>query len=408
MIEDSHYGIVIHRQFTPLYCDDIYAKTYGFEKAEDILELHSLLELIDPQDRKEALRAYKNVMELKEKPRVRSFLNRDKHGNQILILTVEHLVEWNNQTAMQITIVDLTPTLRARDILEEREQRYRQLVNGSIQGVLVHRNYKPLFCNQAYAEIFGYHSEAEILELTSVKTQITQITQTEITKNINIQAFHKSNIQSQKKNGQRIWLQIIATDILWDEENATQVTVMDITEQHLLNIQLQHKANYDELTQLLNRRELSNQFEQLLNLSNIEDTELFCLIMDLDDFKAINDTWGHHVGDKVITDFAHICQQILPKESIIGRWGGEEFVAVLPNISLVKAKQYSESIRQKVTESIIANEQNKPIRYTASFGLTQKIAADENINSLLMRADLAMYQAKHYGKNQLYIATGAN
>ena len=401
MIEDSHYGIVIHRQFTPLYCDDVYAKTYGFDTAEDILELKSLLQLIDPQDRKEAQRAYKEVMALKEKPRVRSFLNRDKHGHQMLILTVEHLVQWQGQTAMQITIVDLSSTLKAREILEEREQRYRQLVNGSIQGVLVHSQYKPLFCNHAYAEIFGFNTDNEVLALDSIEKHITH---PQVTKDSLEKGFHKSKIQSQKKDGQTIWLQIIETEISWDEKNATQVAVMDITEQHLLHLQLQHQADYDELTQLLNRRAFSRKFDDALITSINGKNELFCLIMDLDDFKAINDTWGHHIGDKVIIQFANICRNVLPKGTIVGRWGGEEFVAVLANMTLEKASRLSETIRHQVEETNVFNEDNKPVRFTASFGLTQITDKDKTINSLLIRADLAMYQAKHFGKNQLYIA----
>lgn len=85
------------------------------------------------------------------KPGVRSYKNIDNAGNELIVLTVDHIVEWQGEPAMQITIIDLSSQIETQRQLKASEERYRELIDGSIQGIVVHRDLTPLFCNRAYA-----------------------------------------------------------------------------------------------------------------------------------------------------------------------------------------------------------------------------------------------------------------
>ena len=124
----------------------------------------------------------------------------------------------------------------------------------------------------------------------------------------------------------------------------------------------------------------------------------FVLIMiDIDDFKKVNDLYGHRVGDEVLRSVANILQHELRGDDLVARYGGEEFVILLPNTSLREANPVADRLRKKVQETTVNSSQN-PVKVTISLGLAQSRPSDIP-DDLVKRADKALYLAKDLGKN---------
>lgn len=175
-----------------------------------------------------------------------------------------------------------------------------------------------------------------------------------------------------------------------------------------LQAHLDGQANRDPLTGALNRRAFSLIAEKVVAQSRRNDTPLSVLMMDLDKFKQINDRLGHNVGDALLCRFVATSGQVLRDEDVFCRFGGEEFVALLPNTSAGLALVAAERLRTTfATETASAAGENDipHINVTVSIGIAE-LGHDENIESLLHRADAALYQAKDKGRNCCKVAEG--
>lgn len=172
----------------------------------------------------------------------------------------------------------------------------------------------------------------------------------------------------------------------------------EVTEQ---NRQLQILATRDPLTNVLNRRSLFSGLEALLSESYWGDTELCCLMVDIDHFKAVNDTYGHGVGDKIIVFVAQCLSHHSRSLDLVARFGGEEFCVVMPNTALAEAQAIAEDIRQSI-ESGKEDSWPDALAVCASLGVSSSqssTAADAE--SLIEQADQALYYAKEHGRNQV-------
>ena len=131
--------------------------------------------------------------------------------------------------------------------------------------------------------------------------------------------------------------------------------------------------------------------------------ELSVLMLDVDHFKAINDVHGHQTGDLVLRSLGQVFRDMLREVDIVGRIGGEEFAAVLPETSVLRAFAVAERLRRAVETTEIPLKQGLPIKITVSIGVTAASKSQENIDTLLARADQALYDAKHQGRNQVAV-----
>lgn len=406
---ESHYGVVIHRDFKPLYADDNYARYFGYQSAQDILSLPSLLQLIAPHEQQNAILAYDATMTGKARPGVRTYKNIDNEGNELIVLTVDHVIEWQGQKAMQVTIIDLSQQVETQRRLQASEERYRELVDGSIQGILVHKNFKPLFCNRAYARMLGFSDEHALMAHGSILPLIGSKHHLQAHKdNHQLLIGEKKTIKTEAKgvrnDGSTVWLSLLSRPIQWNGEQVVQVTAMDITEQQLLRERLEHRANYDGLTNLLNRRAVMELLEKQFAHDQRYANSLCCVLIDFDNFKSVNDQYGHHVGDEVLKLFAATCKKSIRKSDFIGRWGGEEFVLVLPNTDVEQAVTIAERICESMTKLRVAAE-NVYVGFSVSMGVSFLSDDISSVEQLVSKADKALYQAKYQGKNRVVIAT---
>lgn len=171
----------------------------------------------------------------------------------------------------------------------------------------------------------------------------------------------------------------------------------------LLNANLYELATTDSMTKLYNRRHFIESSESLILQQRRTSTRSCVLLMDIDHFKRVNDTYGHAVGDKVIVAIADILMSKPRKNDIAGRLGGEEFAMVLWDCSINSASIIAQRLCREVQNSSVHVKHGK-VSFTISIGLTEITPDKDDIDQALLRADNALYSAKSNGRNQVSVS----
>ena len=163
-------------------------------------------------------------------------------------------------------------------------------------------------------------------------------------------------------------------------------------------------ANTDALTGALNRRRFMELGNLILARASHDRSPMSVLMLDIDDFKKINDRYGHQTGDEVLRMFAGICLKSLRPTDMLARWGGEEFVALLPATAPADAVLISARLCAAIAEGRVATDQDTPLGVTVSVGVAANLDGTDRLETLLSLADAAMYEAKLAGKNGVKLA----
>ncbi|MDF1877577.1 diguanylate cyclase [Sulfurimonas sp. SAG-AH-194-L11] len=162
-------------------------------------------------------------------------------------------------------------------------------------------------------------------------------------------------------------------------------------------------SSVDYLTSLYNRRYFLKRAEPILELSKRHNTDLCVIMIDIDDFKKINDKYGHKLGDEVLVSFSNLMQELSRKSDIVCRWGGEEFVILFPHTNLEGAQTIAKKLQKRLKELFIVVENDNVIQFTVSIGLSIVLSDDKSVEESLLRADSALYRAKKNGKDRISI-----
>jgi len=177
--------------------------------------------------------------------------------------------------------------------------------------------------------------------------------------------------------------QALLTRLLEERETLTDLSMMD------------------PLTGLYNRRGLQSRLE---NLPAVKNGEHFVLLLDIDHFKAYNDHYGHMMGDQALIRVSAAIRDAVRSRDIVARFGGEEFMVLLTNISLEHARQAAEQIRQRVYDLKIPHMFNESVATTVTISIGIAIFEDEDVEGALAKADKALYEAKHMGRNNILLS----
>jgi diguanylate cyclase (GGDEF)-like protein len=168
----------------------------------------------------------------------------------------------------------------------------------------------------------------------------------------------------------------------------------------VLNEKLKDLAARDSLTGTLNRGSFFETSQHLLILSLRQKSPASFVLMDLDQFKMINDTYGHFIGDKVLIHFTHTIQSFLRKSDLLGRVGGEEFAVFLSDTDIDGAFQLAKKLRMAINNSTLEVD-GVTVTYTVSLGVVSSEPKDHSIVELFKRADSKLYEAKEKGRNRV-------
>ncbi|WP_386082332.1 diguanylate cyclase [Vreelandella sp. F11] len=268
--------------------------------------------------------------------------------------------------------------------------------------------------NPAYCEFYGYQQE-ELLG-----QHFTQVVPKE--NRAILSALHDEFMRGNEsqelrqewdvvvKSGERRTVIAEAARIEADDGEPRKVTfIIDITQRKQLeerlkqaNERLDHLAHHDELTELLNRRAGLQRLDEEIQRFKRYGTPFSIAMYDLDDFKTLNDTYGHSAGDSVLQQITALVSDILRDTDLHIRLGGEEFLIIMPGVNAQEAYLGMERVRESVAQPTFTEHQ---LTVTLSSGIASY--ADGSGSRLLDRADKAMYQAKQTGRNRVVIASSS-
>lgn len=168
--------------------------------------------------------------------------------------------------------------------------------------------------------------------------------------------------------------------------------------------ELEYLARFDPLTGVANRRHFVELVEAEMARSSRYGKQLSILMMDIDQFKEVNDVYGHQAGDIILRALCETCKIVLRAFDIVGRWGGDEFAILLPETPPAMAPQVAERLREAIENTVVDLEMHSPRRFSVSIGCASRNDKDDNLEAILNLADKALYDAKRTGRNRVCVA----
>lgn len=213
-------------------------------------------------------------------------------------------------------------------------------------------------------------------------------------------------IQYRLKSGSGGWKWILDSGKIVERDNQGGALRligihMDITESKEHTERLERLTVTDSLTGLSNRMKLHSELDREIERAKRYRLPLSLIMFDIDHFKSINDNFGHDIGDAVLVSLSRLAQSVVRKVDLLARWGGEEFMVLVPNTALNDAVLLAEKLRETFEEQYF----ERPSQVTASFGVSQFSAADD-FDSFTKRVDEALYEAKRGGRNRVVAIPG--
>ncbi len=300
---------------------------------------------------------------------------------------------------------DITDQKWAEAALKESENRYRALFDSLGDGALVYRDNRLLDANFAACQNLGYTREQLLsLPLSTIDGLLSgpgaDLMHSQL-KRTGSASFETEHIRI---DGSRLPVWVHARIVDYLGEPAVLAIARDMTERRNQDRQLEQMATTDPLTNAFNRRHFMETARRLTKACRRRGDHFNLMMLDLDHFKKLNDSYGHDFGDRALVHFSQLCQQKLRDRDLFCRLGGEEFAAILPEGSLDSARQVAERLRQALEMSSLTAENGDDVQMTVSIGIANSRQLKEpNHNRLLALADRALYDAKNRGRNQVCI-----
>ena len=313
----------------------------------------------------------------------------------------------------RVTIVrDITWRKRSVERLR-RSEHFLNMIFNSIRDpfCIFDSDYQIIRINEAYAHMKGKAEE----DLIGRKCYEALFDRDSVCEGCIVdKTLHSADPCAKEKrialaNGDEAWVEIYTYPILDDDGKVTHVIeyTRDITERkraeeerHRLIEKLDHQSRTDELTGLLNRRALTESLQYEIERAGRYTAELSLLLCDIDDFKDINDSFGHDAGDRVLQALSAILKTIFRKTDIVGRYGGDEFMLILPETSLAGAESLAEKLRSSIETADLHISGKKKVQLKMSIGIAGMSDPQESMDDFVKRADENMYASKHASKER--------
>jgi len=312
----------------------------------------------------------------------------------------------SNGTIAGVVVVskDITAQKQKEEDLRQSEEKYKNIIDNIEDGYLeIDSDWNTLFFNNAWLNIIGY-SQKEFAAIN-----LRRLVDAETAKQLSriFKDIHETGIPSRgvefllrRKDGGRINVEISSSLILDANEkhSGIRTLIRDITEPKKAVETIRRLAYHDSLTGLPNRLLFKDRLNMAINIAKRNKQYLAVMMLDLDKFKDVNDTLGHHIGDRLLQDVGERLSVSLRKGDTIARMGGDEFLILLPEIKKI---ENSTMLARKVVDAF----QNPfvidghKINITTSVGIAIYPENSEDADTLVKNADIAMYKAKDLGRN---------
>gem|GEM_PF-544821 len=326
-----------------------------------------------------------------------------RDGTRISVEVGSALISSAGEGLVLSIVRDITARKLVEEALRESEEKFRLVVESANEGILVLQQERCKFVNDYGLRLFGtsrvkmlsrpilefIHPDDQDLILKRIQKRLAGESVEEVIEHRIIDA----------KGGMK-WVETRDVPTIWDGLPALIAFVTDISTRKQMEENLIALATTDSLTGADNRYRFLEKAEMELRRCRRYQGQMAVLMLDLDHFKRINDTFGHHVGDRVLQAAVRVCQTILRATDIFGRVGGEEFAAILVETVSEEAAAVAERLRAGLADLTVDSEQG-PVRFTVSIGLTTLEKEDASFEAVLQRADSALYKAKEAGRNRV-------
>ncbi len=328
---------------------------------------------------------------------VRTMILPSGEQRSIEVHLIPHLDEQKKMLGAFVLITDITRYQRAERTIRESEERWRKFATATNEGIFFHKDGILTDVNAALLEITGYARE-EIIGKNVLEFVPT--------------AWHKIMIDYMRrgsedpyeaevlhKKGHRIAVEVVAKTVYVDDHAYRMGALRDITARKHAEARIQYLAHHDMLTGLPNRAYLTERLSTILALARRHGTLAAIMFIDLDNFKTVNDTLGHHVGDALLKHVAARIKEVLREADMVSRLGGDEFLVILADFAAPEdAGKVSDKLLQSISAPIMLEGQK--ICAEASIGISVFPRDGDNADDLIRRADAAMYSAKEHGRGQ--------
>lgn len=335
------------------------------------------------------------------------------HREQLEGLVTERTEELNAVNDL------LRKELQDRERTEEELYRSESFLSSIFDGFhdpfsIVDREFRFIRFNDVYAQTRGRMAK----DLYGKKCYETLYNRTSICGDCIVNTTFQSKDPCVKEklqklaDGSEAWFEISTHPIFDRQGNVSHVVEYsrDITarkreekEKEELIRKLNHLSTTDSLTGLLNRRALNEMLEHEINRAVRYETDLSVILSDIDLFKQINDTHGHAAGDRALTTVADLLRRTVRRSDVAGRYGGDEFMIILPGTSIEGARELAEKVRLAVQDLKLDLPGNRHLRLSVSLGVAGCCSPGADLDRLVSNADAALYASKDAGRNRVSV-----
>jgi diguanylate cyclase (GGDEF)-like protein/PAS domain S-box-containing protein len=291
-----------------------------------------------------------------------------------------------------------------RDDPRSREEKFRLFFDSVGEGIFVCDVETGTFTdvNSVGCTMFGWsHDELMGLTIGSLSTEVPPYTQREAVKwlvRARSEGPQTFEWRCKTKSGRSFWAEVSLRCVAFDGRDVGLAIVRDITSRKRQQDEIALQAHRDALTGLPNRRDFDKKLTHEIARCDRYGTPLCLAIGDIDHFKAINDSCGHQVGDAALKRIADLLRRRLRRSDYVARWGGEEFIILLPETRLDAARELLNRLRTGIARCVFP-EIGHPV--TLSFGVTAYETSADSPDDLMKRVDSALYQSKRNGRNNV-------
>ncbi|OZB38357.1 MAG: GGDEF domain-containing protein [Alishewanella sp. 34-51-39] len=325
-------------------------------------------------------------------------------------LSVALIAETENSEPFFVSVIqDISDVKLTQMKLEESELRFRTLLDSmptiSVQGY--DEEGKTLYWNKGSEKVYGY-SRKEAVGRNLLDLIIPEKMQEGVREAINLmassgEARHAEELTLRRKDGSPVTVYSSHTVIILPDKKPQIYCIdIDLTDYKQQEAQLAFLAQYDPLTHLPNRHYFANQLDQALKVARRENLQLAVLILDLDNFKNINDSYGHKTGDLLLQRVAEKLQICCRETDSLARLGGDEFAILIEHLDTPEdAARFAQELLQNLQQPMLL-EQDLELSTAASIGISLYPTHHDNVEALLQGADAALYKAKSEGRNTYY------
>jgi diguanylate cyclase (GGDEF)-like protein/PAS domain S-box-containing protein len=309
---------------------------------------------------------------------------------------------------------DITERKLAEEALLESETRYRSLFEQSSDAIFLLDTEAPnigkiLSANSAAVRMHGYSTKELLkLKISDLDTAEDAKKTPQLLKRILAGEIMSFEVMHRKKDGTIFPVEVSVSLMEIGNRKLILAIDRDISKRKKIEVErdrlikeLKHTSRIDGLTGLYNRQYLDKHLEEEIKRAKRYGNPLSMIMFDIDNFKKINDAYGHVIGDRVLQTSAEVMQKTLRDTDIAGRFGGDEFVLILVQTDINVGKQVAERLSNNIKKSRVHLKKNHFISFSISSGICQYNNKIKNIGEFISKTDKAMYMAKSSGHNQV-------